>query len=154
MSATEIIPNLWIGNKNSCKDANFKQIYNIKCVVNCTNSIEFYGTKHQNYRIPVDDDLTKYMNDVMFHYLPKIVKIIKKHLDNYEGVLVHCHAGMQRSAATVAAYLLTYSDLDLKTIIKLIRSKRKICFKPLVNFSSALTRYEKIITEERMKDLD
>ena len=141
MSVTEILPNLWIGNKNIVNDSEFKRRYNIQCVINCTKTIPLYGSQY-NYRIPVDDDLSRYMNDVMLAYLPKVLDIMYNYLKMRKGVLVHCHAGMQRSACVVAAYIMKWGKLDLKMAVKMIQTKRKICFTPSINFKSTLKRWE------------
>lgn len=42
------------------------------------------------------------------------------------GVLVHCQAGMSRSASIVAAYLMTEFDLDPMEAVAMIRDKRPV----------------------------
>lgn len=42
------------------------------------------------------------------------------------GVLVHCQAGMSRSASIVAAYLMTEFDLDPMEAVAMIREKRPV----------------------------
>ena len=43
-----------------------------------------------------------------------------------KGVLVHCHAGMQRSACVVAAYIMKWGKFDLKMVVKMIQNCCKI----------------------------
>lgn len=142
-SVSEIIPNLWIGNKNSVKQSEFKKINNIRCVINCSTKIPFYHGNHQNIRIPVDDDLSKEMNDKLLSYLPYIIETIHYYRMKREGVLVHCYAGCQRSAAIVAAYIMRYTHFSMKLVVQLIQTKRAICFTPMINFQRALLCYEK-----------
>ena len=142
MSVTEIIPNLWIGSKSIIKDSEFKKKYNIQCVINCTRTLPLYGNQ-ENYRIPLDDDLSKFMNELLLMYLPKTIDMIHSHLKMRKGVLVHCHAGKQRSAAVVAAYIMKWGDLNLDMAVNMIQSKRNCCFKPSINFKLALKHYEK-----------
>jgi protein-tyrosine phosphatase len=49
-------------------------------------------------------------------------------------VLVHCHAGMQRSCAIVACYLVKYYDMTSYESISFIRAKRHIAFLYSINF--------------------
>lgn len=42
------------------------------------------------------------------------------------GVLVHCQAGMSRSASIVAAYLMTEYDIDPMEAVAMIREKRPV----------------------------
>ena len=101
MYASEILPNLWIGDKRSPAAAAFKKKYDIALVVNCTRTIPFYRGTHKNIRIPVDDDLTDSSRLQLFNYLSSIVEVIGEYIKKRRGVLVHCHAGCQRSATVV-----------------------------------------------------
>ena len=146
MSVSEILPNLWIGNKDIIKESEFKKRNNICCVINCTTNLPFYGNQYK-YRIPVNDDLTKTMNKLMFSYFNEATILIHKFLKQRKGVLVHCHAGIQRSASVVAAYIMKYGNLNLNMTIDLIQSKRNICFKPCTNFKLALKVFENSISK-------
>ena len=42
------------------------------------------------------------------------------------GVLVHCQAGMSRSATVVAAYLMQTMDLDPMSAVNMIKEKRPV----------------------------
>ena len=66
---TEIIPDLWIGNKQSAKIIAFMAQKNIVCVINCTKDIPFYNNNVQNIRIPIDDNLTELESKRLYQYL-------------------------------------------------------------------------------------
>ncbi len=146
MYATEILPNLWIGDKRSPAQTGFKRNNRIALIVNCTRTIPLYKGNHKNIRIPVDDDLTDDSRMKLYHYLPSIVEIIHNNIQNRQGVLVHCHAGCQRSATIVAAYIIYQTGLEIDLTIKLIKSKRSICFTPGVNFYNSLVLWKKSIS--------
>ena len=146
MYATEILPNLWIGDKRSPALSDFKKNNNIALVINCTRTIPLYRGLHKNIRIPVDDDLTDNSRMKLFHYTPSIVEIIGKYIHKRKGVLVHCHAGCQRSATIVAAYIMSQTDFEPEIVIKLIRTKRSLCFTPGVNFYKSLVLWKKSLS--------
>ena len=147
MYATEILPNLWIGDKRSPTMTAFKRKHNIGLVVNCTRSIPLYKGEHKNIRIPVDDDLTDESRMLLFHYIPSIVELIGKYIRDRQGVLVHCHAGCQRSATVVAAYIMLQTGFEPELTVKLIRTKRSLCFTPGVKFHTTLRLWKKSISE-------
>jgi protein-tyrosine phosphatase len=58
------------------------------------------------------------------------------------AVLVHCAAGMQRSAASVAMYLIAVKGMTTDQAIEYIRSKRSIAFRPSPNFERSMRGFE------------
>ena len=106
-----------------------------------------YKGNHKNIRIPVDDDLTDGSRMLLFHYLPSIVEVISNYIRERKGVLVHCHAGCQRSASVVAAYIMSQTGFEPELTVKLIRSKRSLCFTPGVNFYKTLVLWKKSISD-------
>jgi dual specificity phosphatase 12 len=143
--AQEILPGLWIGSKADSQNPEFMRKHNIGLVVNATKSIPFLsmpGVEH--YRIPVDDATEE--NETMLSHWPVVVRAIDTVLQRGKGVLVHCHAGIQRSASTVAAYLMYKYNMPANTAIAAIKSRKPETFWPVPTFGSALKKYEKQLT--------
>ena len=144
--ATEIIPGLFIGNRKASMNNRFFKQNNITVVINCTKDQEFLraddNIKRSQIRLSVNDDLSSEEIHKLYKYLMSITEIIYKNLMNFKGVLVHCYAGIQRSATVVAAYLMRYGNMDQKKAINLIKSKRPICFTPFVNFTKSLELFQ------------
>ena len=118
-SADEIIPGLWLGNQAASGDIKFLEKNNITVIINASkhipNSFDGYGIKYYNIR--VNDPQTPYpKNDedirIMKRVLPNISNLIDYHLKKVDHILVHCHAGIQRSATIVAYYLIHYKKID------------------------------------------
>jgi protein-tyrosine phosphatase len=59
------------------------------------------------------------------------------------GVLVHCAAGMQRSAASVAFLLIALKHMRALDAMSFIKSKRKIAFYPRANFGRAIDYFDR-----------
>lgn len=151
-SADEIVPGLWIGNKASSTDREFLQKHKITTVFNCTKNLIFDSSIQHRYRVPLDDNLQPAEIRNMELWAPeisfKIVSELRRARSAGEAVLVHCHAGMQRSAGSVALYLIAIKDLTADEAIKFIREKRPVAFTPGVNFEKAIRGFEEMFQRD------
>ena len=106
-------------------------------IIDCTKHID--TSKFENViQIPIDD-----LPEESYHLLQlmkekNVLEKIHECITNKKPVLVHCHAGMQRSCAVVACYLIKYNFMDPISAIQFIRYKRPIAFFGQVNFQSAI----------------
>jgi protein-tyrosine phosphatase len=136
--ADQIIPQLWLGNFNSSQNIDFIRRNQISVIVNCTKDLPFlYIDGIYKYRIPVHDNLQSDEIISMTKWIRKILPIIKEHYQNGRSILIHCAAGMQRSAIVVLSFLYTYFSVDPKTALIKIRVKRPIAFMPYMNFGQS-----------------
>ena len=146
-NATEIIPGIWVGDQISSKDQNFLKKFNITVVINCTTQLPHTFSDSDEFvyvRLPVDDSLRKKDTIIMSKHLPFIVDFIKYHHNLKKNILIHCHAGMQRSAAVCAAYLHKHYKQPLITAIRHIINRRPIAFHRgnNVNFYDSFKTFE------------
>jgi len=72
------------------------------------------------HRVAVDDTET---TNIAEHFVPA-AKFIDAALQNGQGVLVHCQAGVSRSTTLVAAYLMIKLGLNAQQAVDKIRSVR------------------------------
>jgi hypothetical protein len=173
-SATEIVPGLWLGNQASSRDVEF--LKNIDVVINCSKHIPFEPTSNTfKIRLSVNDpgpppshrtydgDLSKYDSKddqvVMIKSLDALTGYIAKMRKNNARILIHCHAGAQRSAAVMAAYLIKHINWKVpsntlidplqlrrakfKKVVEFIVKKRPVAFGGgrAMSFRPALIRY-------------
>jgi protein-tyrosine phosphatase len=142
--AHEIIPRLWLGNKRAAANGKWLASNNINVVMNCSKDIPFSEDNPQRrfYRIPIDDSL----RDVDINYLStaseEVAYTLLREYKSGSIILVHCAAGMQRSAASVAMFLMTLFRWPAKKAIDYIKGIRPIAFTPGVNFERSLKYYE------------
>jgi protein tyrosine/serine phosphatase len=141
-NAHEIIPGLWLGNRAAALDDAWLQEKGIRTVFNATKDTPFSPVAAERYRIPVDDNLEPVEINNMRRWGPEAVyKIVHAHRAG-RPVLVHCHAGMQRSAALVAMTLIALKNYDAEKAMKYIRDRRSVAFFPVANFKDAITGFE------------
>jgi hypothetical protein len=136
--ADEILPGLWLGNRKAALDADWIREKGIKCVFNCTKDIPFLPFVQRQYSVPVDDNLQEAEIRNLELWSFEIVKKLFFEYKTSEPILVHCAAGMQRSAACIAMLLLVILNLTPDKTIEFIRSKRPIAFRPFVNFRKSI----------------
>lgn len=145
-AADEIVPGLWLGNRTAALDREFHEAKKIRTVFNCTKDIPFEENIKRRYRVPVDDNLEleeiRNLELWSFETVYKIAAEMRRAQKEGEAILVHCAAGMQRSAASVAMYLVAMYGMTTDQAIKYIQSKRPIAFRPGANFEASIRGFE------------
>ena len=138
-----IIPGLWLGNKKASMNEEFIKNNGITVVFNCTKDLPFHSSIKRRYRVPVDDNLQpdEIRNLELWSY--EIVYKIKKEHNSGRNILVHCYAGMQRSAASIAMYLIATSSMNADQAISYLKEKRPIAFFPASNFYDAIVGFQR-----------
>lgn len=133
----EILPNLYLGGVKALDNRSFDMIVNLikqtplsdKTIPNCKTFI----------RLPINDSpddselLLSLINET------QVLEHIHNSLIKGETVLVHCFAGMSRSATIVVCYLIKYTNMSLLNAIEFIKTKRPIVFMGGIHFSSVFT---------------
>lgn len=126
--ASEIIPGLWIGDAQASQDAEFMRRNSIQAILNCTKDLPVRFAV-ENMRIAVHDDLRTESVKRMCELLPHAGSFLyKNHVLDNRAVLVHCAAGIQRSATIAAYYLHTYFGYSMQDAIALVIAKRPVAF--------------------------
>lgn len=147
-NADLVIRNIWLGNKKSSQDRDFLKNNSIKFVVNCTTDInipEWYEQDNINYiRLPIYDWNSESNNNILKNEIMNIISTIHSYREKKINILVHCFAGMQRSATVVACYLMNYYDFKPEHAIFYTRYKRSIAFHPYPTFNTFIFNYKKI----------
>jgi len=147
----EILPGLWLGSIKAATNPDWLTNHRINVVFNCTKDIPYHPIVSRTYRIPVDDNLQaqEIRNLELWSF-----EIVYKVLEEYkrgEPILIHCAAGMQRSAATMAFVLIVLKNMTPEDAIKFIQSKRSIAFRPTANFKDAIDGFYKSYKNTTMK---
>lgn len=133
-----IIKNIWLGNATASRDEAFLRDNNIKVVFNCTKDLPFHASVRRQYRVPVDDNLQA---DEIRNLELWSFELVSKMMSEYkEGqtILVHCAAGMQRSAASVAMFLIATQGMKPDEAMIYIKQRRPVAFLHSANFEKSI----------------
>ena len=164
-NADEIIPRLWLGNVRASQDEDFIQREKIDVIFNCTKDLPFLYeerrslttmkdlpflieerrslTMPKQYRVPVDDNLQEEEIRNIELWSPEIAHKLLTLYNKGHTILVHCYAGMQRSAACVAILLIALKHMKAEDAMNYIRSRRPVAFQPRANFGRAIAFFER-----------
>jgi hypothetical protein len=155
--AHEILPGLWLGNRTAAHDLDWQREKNINAIFNCTKDIPIkQGVAQRIYRVPLDDNLqADEIRNLELWSWETAFKIAKE-VEAGNRVLVHCAAGVQRSAAVVAIYLIAKYRVTTDEAIQYIKMKRSIAFFGNANFYNSIKGFEKsfrnMISERNLYD--
>jgi hypothetical protein len=147
-NADEVIPGVWIGRWEVALNPEWISRHSITAVFNCTKTVPFLPTIPNQYRIPVDDNLEPQEIKHMELWAPEIAYKILREYKAGHRILIHCHAGMQRSTAACAFFLLVLTGRPLIQVMYLIQSRRKVAFLPKPNFAPAMRAFEEQVRRQ------
>eukprot|EP01091_Cochliopodium_minus_P003982 TRINITY_DN1390_c0_g1_i1.p1 TRINITY_DN1390_c0_g1~~TRINITY_DN1390_c0_g1_i1.p1 ORF type:complete len:337 (-),score=86.86 TRINITY_DN1390_c0_g1_i1:56-1066(-) len=131
---------LYLGGIENAKSKECIDSLNIKNIVNVTshydNQFEETGIKY--LRISIQDNTQQNIAD----HFEMSYNFIKESLEKKENILIHCVAGVSRSASLVLAFLMKYNNTSYKETFEYLRKRRKNIF-PNVGFLKQLLLFEK-----------
>lgn len=117
----EIIPNLWLGNKQAATDKKMIcETLHITCVVNLgAGHTQWEGVKY--LRIGLKDEEKE---GALLGCLEEACTWINEMLGKGERVMVHCSGMFHRSPSVVAAFLVAHRNVTLEQAWKIVRHQR------------------------------
>lgn len=134
-SISMIDANLYLGDCTAVKKI---QQYNIKSVLNITKEFPQPDDIDHFLRIPVDDSYTAKLTpffEIAFDFIEKNLNF---------PVLVHCSAGISRSATIIISYIMKKKRLSSQEAYNFLKEKR-VVISPNFNFMGQLLAYEKFL---------
>ena len=141
--ANEVIPNLYIGPWEARSDV---EKLNVKCVVSVLTNKErgysIYPAELPENVIEHSYDINDVPNATLEPVLDQCLSIIHQTLTAGSGVLVHCAAGISRSASVIIAYLIQYEGMTMTDAIRHLKSVRPSVY-PNRSFMEQLAEFEK-----------
>ena len=137
----EIIENkLWLGNYSSALGTQILKEKGINKVITVTDFSEGikYDENINHKKFSIDDS----PKENIIQYFDDCLNFIKE-----EGkILVHCMAGVSRSASIVIAYLMWTKKLEFEQALAEVREKRPLVG-PNIGFEKQLQMFEKLLKE-------
>jgi dual specificity MAP kinase phosphatase len=135
--ATEITPNIFIGGLHDASSDELLTKLGITHIINCSRTPYKRDPKYKYLPLECADDLKQSLAEKL---QPAFDMIDETKRDGGK-VLVHCYAGISRSAAIVIAYLMQFHSWTYDHCYAHVKSKRKI-IAPNINFVGQLMRFE------------
>ncbi|KAF7248123.1 Dual specificity protein phosphatase 16, partial [Varanus komodoensis] len=142
---TRILPHLYLGCQRDVLNKDLMQQNDIGYVLNASNTCpkpDFIPESHF-LRVPVNDSFC----EKIFPWLDKSVDFIEKAKASNGRVLVHCLAGVSRSATIAIAYIMKRMDMSLDEAYRFVKEKRPT-ISPNFNFLGQLLDFEKKIKSQ------
>ncbi|KAM6146368.1 LOW QUALITY PROTEIN: dual specificity protein phosphatase 16 [Phoenicopterus ruber ruber] len=142
---TRILPHLYLGCQRDVLNKELMQQNDIGYVLNASNTCpkpDFIPESHF-LRVPVNDSFC----ENILPWLDKSVDFIEKAKASNGHVLVHCLAGISRSATIAIAYIMKRMDMSLDEAYRFVKEKRPT-ISPNFNFLGQLLDFEKKIKNQ------
>ncbi|XP_029108168.1 dual specificity protein phosphatase 16 isoform X1 [Scleropages formosus] len=139
---TRILPHLYLGCQRDVLNKELMRQNDIAFVLNASNTCpkpDFIPESHF-LRVPVSDSFC----EKILPWLDKSVEFIEKAKASDARVLVHCLAGISRSATIAIAYIMKRMDMSLDEAYRFVKEKRPT-ISPNFNFLGQLLDFEKKI---------
>ncbi|KFM79889.1 Dual specificity protein phosphatase 16, partial [Stegodyphus mimosarum] len=146
---TKILPFLYLGSQHDALNQEILQHYNITYQLNVSTTCpkpDFIQESHF-LRIPVIDN---YSEKLLPHF-PKAFQFLDKVKESGGSVLVHCLAGISRSATVAIAYVMKTLKMSSDEAYRYVKAKRAT-ISPNFNFLGQLLEYEKQLLRECVLD--
>ncbi|XP_070798643.1 dual specificity protein phosphatase 22 [Pituophis catenifer annectens] len=134
----KILPGLFLGNYKDARDTEQLKQNNITHILSIHDSARpmLEGIKY--LCIPAADSPSQ---NLARHFKESIAFIHECRLSG-EGCLVHCLAGVSRSATLVVAYIMTVTDFGWEDALSIVRVSRSYA-SPNTGFQQQLENFEK-----------
>ncbi|XP_066292436.1 dual specificity protein phosphatase 18-like [Branchiostoma lanceolatum] len=134
-----ITSGLFISNRSSAEDLQLLEYHGITQIINmAVQETDYPGGGIRCLHFPIQDFVTEDITG----YLDEVTKLIKDEEDRGGRTLVHCLAGISRSATVCLAYLLKYRHMSLAGAYMYLKHCRP-CVLPNKGFHKQLEQLEK-----------
>lgn len=142
----EIINGLYLGDIHSSRNLNSLRNLGITTIVNMTSEPNAFSENEFTYKnYPISDSIEQLID---MEEIEKIMNLIDEVINKKgEKVLVHCQAGISRSATVVIMYLMKSQKIKAEDAYALCKSKRRVVG-PNVGFLAQIYQYQKSLFSE------
>ncbi|CAD8178135.1 unnamed protein product [Paramecium octaurelia] len=145
LPSTKTTGALWLGNIKAAQNIMNLSKENIRTVITVANNVNVSYPKHQkiNHKVfKIHDKENVNIQELIEMTNEEIQEAMK-----IGSVLVHCMAGISRSATCVIAYLMHQNKWPFEKTLKFVKSKRP-CVKPNEGFKKQLISYSNEIQKK------
>ncbi|XP_063002241.1 dual specificity protein phosphatase 10-like [Elgaria multicarinata webbii] len=135
-----ILPFLFLGNERDAQDLERMLSLNVGHVLNVTTHLPLYHAdsgRLRYKRLPATDNSRQDLRQ----YFEEAFEFIEEAHQSGKGVLIHCQAGVSRSATIVIAYLMKHTLMTMGDAYKYVKGRRPV-ISPNLNFMGQLLEFE------------
>ncbi|XP_075718348.1 dual specificity protein phosphatase 4 [Rhinoderma darwinii] len=134
----EILPFLYLGSAYHAARRDMLDALGITALLNVSSDCPNHFEGHFQYKcIPVEDN---HKADISSWFM-EAIEYIDSVKDNHGRVLVHCQAGISRSATICLAYLMMKKRVKLEEAFEFVKQRRSI-ISPNFSFMGQLLQFE------------
>ncbi|XP_062860514.1 dual specificity protein phosphatase 8 [Trichomycterus rosablanca] len=145
LGLTRILPHLYVGSQKDVLNKELMAQHGITYVLNASNTCpkpDFISENHF-LRIPVNDSYC----EKLLPWLEKSNEFIDKAKVSNSRVIVHCLAGISRSATIVIAYIMKTMCLSSDDAYRFVKDRRP-SISPNFNFLGQLLEFERDLKQK------
>jgi len=114
---------LFISGYDGASDAKILRQYGISHILDATGMQQLFPQDFVYHMVTWDDS----PDQEVLTQLPSCIEFIEKSMREGTGVLVHCAAGISRSATVVCSYLMKTDNLTFEKALEIVKIGRPIC---------------------------
>ncbi len=130
-----IVDHLYLGDANDSQNYYLLRRNKIKLIVNCAGELPNAFTHEFRYiHLNLDDDASNRAKMRSELRRTRALQAIEHAVASGNNVLVHCAAGISRSASVVALWLHEVRGVPIANAVRFIQHKRPVAFKFGFNF--------------------
>jgi len=151
--ADEILPNFYLGSYPSILQYEKLKARGIKNILSIMNFVQIppFDDRSQDFNF-----LFVKLEDIYYVNISEVFDVAHYFIDNAlkknESVLVHCRAGVSRSATIVISYIMRTHNLSYKEALDLVVERRSVV-SPNPGFSNQLKDYEGNLRSNKSKQI-
>lgn len=123
---SQILPKLWLSDVNTAREKSFLINENITHILNCAEEVDArpscYKIPITIVHIPMEDDETP----IIEKQLQEAISVLNTWDQEGHTVLVHCRAGISRSATVILAWLIQYKGMSFDDAWSIVVKSRNI----------------------------
>ena len=136
----EILPDIYIGFRETRNDKMANSICKIKHLVDAENAFNFINASKAYSNTGIKKNMEKYELEKSVEVLINTAKSINTNTKNNEATLIVCNTVQQFAPSIVVAYLMIYGKLSLLDSVKIIKSKKENVFTGGLLLATPLSR--------------